>query len=34
MDNISTQWIELKSTVKQPVSSSGREITILDLDTL
>lgn len=34
MDNISTQWIKLKSTVKQPVSSSGREITVLDLDTL
>ena len=34
MDNISTQWLELKSTVKQPVSSSGLEITVLDLDTL
>ena len=34
MDNIITQWIELKSTVKQPVSSSGLEITVLDLDTL
>ena len=34
MDNISTQWIELKSTVKRPVSISGLEITVVDLDTL
>jgi len=34
MDNIITQWMELKSTVKQPVSSSGLEITVVDLDTL